>query len=103
VDLFPPGPYDPQGIHGAIRQQLDPACEPHALPPAEPLTLAGYLAGTRLEAFVEHLLAGSRLPEMPLFLQPDRYVNVLLEDTYMSAYPGMPGYWREVLEGRAGR
>ncbi len=37
---------------------------------------------------------------MPLFLNPDRYVNVPLEATYLAAYRGMPAFWREVLEGR---
>jgi hypothetical protein len=101
ADLFPPGPYDPQGIHGAIREELDPEGEAYELPAGEPLTFAGYLGGARVEAFVEHLAVGGRLPEMPLFLQPDLYVDVPLESTYSAAYPGMPGYWRQVLEGRS--
>ena len=36
---------------------------------------------------------------MPLFLRPDRYVNVPLEPTYQAAYQGMPAFWRDVLEG----
>lgn len=38
--------------------------------------------------------------EMPLFVRPDRYVNVPLEPTYQAAYRGMPAFWRAVLEGR---
>lgn len=37
---------------------------------------------------------------MPLFLCPDRSVNVPLEATYQAAYRGVPAFWREVLEGR---
>jgi len=33
---------------------------------------------------------------MPLFLQPDWYVNGSLEATYRE----LPAYWRGVLEGR---
>jgi len=33
-------------------------------------------------------------------LSPDRYVNVSLEPTYHEAYRGMPGFWRDVIEGR---
>jgi hypothetical protein len=40
------------------------------------------------------------LAEMPLFLRPDRYVNVPLESTYQASYRSMPAFWRDVLEGR---
>ena len=43
---------------------------------------------------------GSPLTDMPLFLNPDRYINVPLESTYQAAYQGMPAFWRDVLEGR---
>jgi hypothetical protein len=96
VDLFPPGPHDPRGIHGAIWERWDD--EPYSLPPGEPLTLASYVAGRAPEAYLEHLAFGSPLAEMPLFLNPDRYINVPLETTYMTSYRGMPGFWREALE-----
>jgi len=35
---------------------------------------------------------------MPLFLTPERYVNVPLEQTYTSAYRGVPQRWKAVLE-----
>ncbi len=100
VDLFPPGPSDPQGMHGVIRRRLDLSEEPYDLPADEPLTLASYAAGPRVEIYLEHLAVGATLPEMPLFLRPDRYVNVPLEATYQEAYRGMPAFWRDVLEGR---
>lgn len=37
---------------------------------------------------------------MPLFLYPERYINVPLEPTYLVAYQGMPAFWRGVIEGR---
>lgn len=101
VDLFPPSPYDPQGIHGSILQLLEPSDIPYDLPADEPLTLASYAVGTRVEAYVEHIAVGHTLPEMPLFLQSDRYINVPLEPTYEAAYNGMPSFWRDVLEGKA--
>jgi len=100
VDLFPPGLHDPQGIHGVILEHLDECDVPYDLPAREPLTLAGYAAGPQVEAYVEHIAVGHALPEMPLFLQSDRYINVPLESTYEAAYQGMPSFWREVLEGR---
>ena len=50
--------------------------------------------------YLEHLAVGAALPAMPLFLRPDRYVDVPLEPTYQTAYRGMPAFWRDVLEGR---
>ncbi len=100
VDLFPPGPGDPQGMHGVIWQRLAGSDEPYDLPADEPLTLASYAAGTQVDVYLEHVAVGAALPEMPLFLHPDRYVNVPLEATYQEAYRGMPGFWRDVLEGR---
>lgn len=98
VDIFPPGPHDPQGIHATIWERFDD--EPYLLPANEPLTLASYVGGPHPEAYLEHLAVGSPLIDMPSFLNPDRYVNLPLESTYMAAYRGMPAFWRDVLEGR---
>ncbi len=100
VDLFPPSSHDPQGMHGAIWQRVKQSDEPYDLPADEPLTLASYAAGPQVDVYLEHLAAGAALAEMPLFLRPDRYVNVPLELTYQAAYRGMPAFWRDVLEGR---
>ena len=67
------------------------------------MTLASYVAGPRPEAYLEHLAVGSSLPEMPLFLNADRYINVPLDATYLAAYRGLPAFWRDVLEGRQPR
>ena len=98
ADLFPPGPHDPQGMHGAIWERFDEA--PCLLPPDEPLTLVSYLALRMPEACLEHLAVGSTLVEMPLFLDLDCYIDLPLESTYMTAYRGMPARWRLVLEGQ---
>ena len=99
VDLFPPGPFDPQGMHGAIRQRLAESDEAHSFPAGEPLT--GQL---RRRAACRYLLGApcpaAVLPEMPLFLNSERYVSLPLESTYEAAYQGMPAFWREVLEGK---
>ena len=100
VDLLPPGPHDPHGMHGIIRQRLELSDDAYDLPAGEPLTLAGYAAGPQIDIYLEHVAVGATLPEMPLFLRPDYYVNVPLESTYASAFAGMPAFWRDVLEGR---
>jgi hypothetical protein len=98
VDLFPPGPHDPQGMHDAILRRLEPDGEPYDLPPGTPLTMASYAVGPRLEVHLVHFGVGAALTEMPLFLNPDRYVRVPLEATDQQAYEGMPAFWREVLQ-----
>ena len=99
VDLFPPGPHDRHGVHDAIVQSLQPTDEPYDLPANEPLTIASYAAGPPVEAYLEHMAIGTALPDMPLFLRSDRYVNVPLESTYQSAYQGLPAFWKAKLEG----
>jgi hypothetical protein len=99
VDLFSPGRHDPDGLHGVLLRELEQSDERYELPNDEPLTLASYVAGSQAEVYLEHVAVGAALPEMPLFLRPDRYVNVPLEPTYQAAYRGLPAFWREVLEG----
>jgi hypothetical protein len=98
VDLFAPGPQDPEGIHGVIRQRLDLTDEPYDLPSQEPLTLVSYAAGPQIDVYLEHVAVGALLPDMPLFLRPDRFVSVPLEATYQEAFRGLPAFWRAVLE-----
>jgi hypothetical protein len=99
VDLFPPGPSDPDGLPGVIRRRLEQSDEPYDLPAEQPLTLASYAAGPRVRVDIEHVAVGSSLRDMPLYFRPDRYVNVPLDATYQAAYAGMPAFWREVIEG----
>ena len=97
IDLLPPGPHDRGGIHGAIWQSLDPEADVYNPPAKTPFTLAAYVAGPEVEAHLEPLARGDALPDMPLFLNPERYVNVPLDVTYQAAFQGLPAYWREVL------
>jgi hypothetical protein len=104
LDLLPPGAHDPSGMHGAILQTVEGSDEPYDLPADEPATLASYAAGPPVEAYIEHVALGASLPEMPLFLRPERYINLSLEPTFPPAEARLPGFWRDVLErGSAGR
>jgi hypothetical protein len=49
-------------------------------------------------AFIEPVAVGDPLPDMPLFLDDDFYVNVPLEETYRAAFEVQPKRWRRVLE-----
>ena len=79
IDLFPPTPSDPEGIHRAIWDEFDD--EAHASRPDKSLTVASYDAGLIKTAYVEPIAVGDSLPDMPLFLEPGYYVNVPLEAT----------------------
>ncbi len=96
LDLFPPGPRDPNGIHPLIWSAFKKTT--FELPPDKPFTLASYAAGALPEAFVEPVTVGDTFTKMPLFLTPDEYVNVPLEESYQAAWNEVPTRWREVLE-----
>jgi len=95
LDLFPPGPRDPQGIHAAIWSEISDGT--FQLPPDKPLTLAAYVASEMRTAYVEPVAVGDVLPDMPLFLEPDFYVPVPLEATYRTAFEAVPRRWRDEL------
>jgi hypothetical protein len=95
VDLFPSGPRDPHGIHKAIWDEF--IDNDFQLPSEHSLTLASYIGGAFPEAFVELTSVGASLPDMPLFLSPEFYVLLPLEQTYESAWEAVPSFWREVL------
>lgn len=96
VDLFPPGPRDPHGIHEAIWSEI--VNERVELPPNEPLTLVSYASGPTKHAYIEPTAINHALIDMPLFLTPDRYIPVPLEETYLAAFHGVPRRWRVVLQ-----
>ena len=98
LDLHPPTPRDPNGVHGAVWGQLDGS--EYDLPADADRTLVAYSAGPVKEAFAEPIAVGQVLPPMPLFLTSDGvgYVQVPLEPTYSAAYAGVPRHLREILE-----
>ena len=95
LDLHPPGPRDPQGIHGAIWEEF--TGKEYVAPADKPLTLAAYESGLTVRAYVEPVAVGDVLREMPLFLQPGGCVLVPLEATYQAAWNAVPRRWQRVL------
>ena len=99
VDLIPPGPHDPRGLHAAIWADMGGTARPS--PPDRPLTLWAYRVAGLPTAYVEPTAVGLEPVDVPLFFTPNRYVNVPLVDTYAAAYNGVPRRWRRVIEGEA--
>jgi hypothetical protein len=96
VDLFPPGPRDPQGIHKAIWDELQE--EEFELPPDKPLTLASYDAGPEGGAYAEFVAVGDPLPDMPIFLKSGAHVLAPLEATYQTTWGLFPAQLKRLLE-----
>ena len=94
--MHPPTPRDLSGIHGVLWAALSGG--ELQLPPDKPLTLVADTAGPVKRAYLEPCAVGDPLAEMPLFLDPELYVNVPLEQTYMEAYRGVPRYYCTILE-----
>jgi hypothetical protein len=96
VDLHPQTSRDPQGIHGVIWGELGDST--YKAPPNKPLTIAAYVGNPSFSAYVEPLAVGDPLPPLPVFLTQDRYVEVPLEDSYMTAVAEVPDRARGPLE-----
>ncbi len=98
IDLHPPTPRDPEGVHGAIWEEV--AGEAYEAPADANRTLVAYAAGYPLTAYVEPVAVGQAMPDMPLFLSLDGegYVEVPLEGTYQAAYDPLSQFYRDILE-----
>jgi len=95
MDVHPPTPRDPQGIHPMIWNAFNR--EYFELPADQPFTFASYVAGEMPEAYVQPAGFGEPLPEMPVFLTTERYVPVPLDGTYNRAFDAVPEVWRRQL------
>jgi hypothetical protein len=95
IDPLPPGPRDPQGIHKAIWDEITD--EPFELPDDRKLTLAAYQSAPIKTAYVEPFAVGQSIPDMPLFLHNDFYINVPLEATYMDTWNVLPQLLRDLV------
>jgi hypothetical protein len=93
VDLNRPTKRDPQGIHGAIMSAFDDS--EYVAPPNKKLTLVSYEAGVTLNAYIQPVGPGDPLGEMPLFLERGLYVNVPVEQTYLTAFQSMPDHLQD--------
>jgi hypothetical protein len=96
VDLFPPTPRDPFGIHKLIWDEIEE--EDFTFPPGKDRILVSYETSRERAAYVEPVAVGDKLPDMPLFLTPDLYVMVPLEPTYQATWSVTPAVMREAVE-----
>ena len=95
VDLFPPTPRDPQGLHKVIWDEFND--EPFDFLPDKPLTIASYVGGDSPSAYVESVGVGDRLPAIPLFLTEADWVPCPLGPTYDQAWAVFPAMLKEIV------
>jgi Protein of unknown function (DUF4058) len=96
VDLFPPTPRDPFGMHKAIWDEIEE--EDFAFPEGKDRILASYETGGVRAAYVEPVGLGDQLPDMPLFLTNALHVMVPLESTYQTTWEASPEELRIAVE-----
>jgi hypothetical protein len=101
IDLHPPTPRDPRGIHARFWHDSfgDEKCP--GVTPAQPLGLSAYRSDLSPTAYFEPFAVGDTLIDMPVFLTPDRYVNLPLAATYDEAWRGVPRRWKQVVAGES--
>lgn len=101
VDVHETGRFDQDGINACIRNMVAPHATPITDKPRHS-TLASYCPDPprAVDIYLEHVAPDMPLPDMPIFLNPERYVNVPLEATYLEAWKGMPSFWRNVVLGK---
>jgi hypothetical protein len=96
VDLFPPTPRDPFGIHKVIWDEIEE--EDFTFPANKDRILASYETGGERAAYVEPVAVGDQLPDMPLFLTNDLHIIVPLEPTYRATWDASPEEMRLAVE-----
>ena len=96
IDLFPPSPRDPFGMHKVIWDEIHE--EDFHFPAGKDRILASYEMGDERAAYVEPIAVGDRLPTMPLFLYEEMHVPGSLESTYMIAWQASPEEMRIAVE-----
>jgi hypothetical protein len=99
IDLFPPGRHDPGGLSHAIADEVGDWEDSELVTEGTPLAAASFVADEIPELYAEAFGVGMELPEMPLFLDSDRYVNLPLQPSYTASFLAMPGLYRAQLEG----
>jgi hypothetical protein len=96
VDVFPPSPVAPFGVHKAIWDEI--LVEDFTFPDGKDRLLVSYDAGAEKIAYIETIGVGDALPDMPLMLIGDLNVKVPLESTYQTTWQLSPESYRHAVE-----
>jgi hypothetical protein len=96
IDLFPPTPRDPLGLHKVIWDEIKE--EDFIFPPGKDRIIASYKTGDERVAYVEPVGVGDPLPEVSLFLADEVHVQVPLEPAYQATWAASPELLRLAVE-----
>ncbi len=96
IDLFPPTPRDPLGIHKVIWDEI--VEEDFAFPQGKDRILVSYETSGERVAYLEPIAVGDALPDMPLCLTNELHVMVPLEPTYQTTWDASPEELRLAVE-----
>lgn len=100
IDLHRPHTHDPRGLHAYFWEQLQGIS--HGVTDQQPFGVSSYCAEANPTAYFQPVGLNEVLPEMPLFLTTQHYINVPLEETYMKTWSDLPRRWRDVLQVGSG-
>jgi len=98
IDPHPPTVRDPRGLHARFWIECVGQPDSPGVTDEKPLSVAAYRTDTVPTAYFTPFGVGEPVPDMPLFLDPDHYVNVPLEESYQAAWKTMPERWKRVIE-----
>ena len=99
IDLHHPQTHDPRGVHAAFWEFVQGTA--HGVTEDQPLGVSSYRAGDVPVAYFEPVGIGQTLPDMPLFLTEQHYIELPLEQTYLTAWRGTGAPWRQFMEAPA--
>lgn len=94
VDPFPPTRDDSLGLPQVILDKLN-GKPLEAKQFDKTLTASSFVAEIPPTAYIDQFAVGDPVPEMPLFLEPGRYVNVPLEASYQASWNVLPEITRK--------
>ena len=96
IDLHRPRTNDPRGLHAKFWEYLQGVAR--GVSEQQPFGVSSYCADVVPTAYFQPIGLKELLPDMPLFLTSDHYIDVPLEKTYMATWDDLPHRWRDVIE-----
>lgn len=99
IDPHRPTVRDPNGLHARFWTEVVGQPDSPGVTADESLAAMAYRSDVVPTAYFTPFAVGGLVPEMPLFLDPDRYIDVPLEQTYQNAWTSVPARWKHVIEG----
>ena len=95
LDLLLPTRFTPAALGGAVWAAV--SGDDYPFSPERPLAADAFQAGRVVELYANPLTVGDDLPDLPLFLSDDAYIDLPLAASYAEAFEGCAPQDRELL------